>query len=119
MSKIDKIFHLFLWIALITMILITIIGMMEINKKEKEMINKATSQEETTNETYTQEELKDLIKIGDYVNGEQVKDIRNGKYYVNYSYEIKDYDEYYTIENVKFYLSEEEYKSMEHKVEVK
>lgn len=116
MSKINKIFYIFLYIVLITTILITIIGMIEINKKEKEIINKATSQEEITNKTYTQEELKDLIKIGDYVNGEQVMEIRNGKYYVNYSYELKDYDAYYPIENIQFYLSEEEYKSMEHKV---
>lgn len=103
--------------TIISLIILIVISAILISNKNN--IEHSNKQKETTNKTYTQEELKDLIKIGDYVNGEQVMEIRNGKYYVNYSYEIKDYDEYYTIENIKFYLSEEEYKSMEHNVEVK
>ena len=100
--------------TIISLIILIVISAILISNENN--IKHSVKQKETTNKTYTQEELKDLIKIGDYVNGEQVMEIRNGKYYVNYSYELKDYDAYYPIENIQFYLSEEEYKSMEHKV---
>lgn len=67
-------------------------------------------------ETKKEENKNITIKVGDYINGEQVKAIKDGKYYVNYSYAQKNYDEYYTLENVKSYLSEEDFKKIEHKV---
>lgn len=59
----------------------------------------------------------DLVEVGDYVNGEKVLHIENGKLYVEFSYEIDDYTSYVDNKNIKNIVTKEQFAQMQYNFE--
>ena len=58
----------------------------------------------------------DLIKEGDYVNGEKIGQIENGFLWYGWSTEIDDYSTFFKEKDIETVVTKEQFASMEYKV---